>query len=162
LIYFICVFITNSLFRYINNNILNFFNLNIYKYKFLLIYTKIIQNLIHYFKNLVNALQSINLLSPDNVNLNLNVRVNVPVKVTVDKWVNNVTNFIKKSRLLSDLIKKNYNKDFASKTHLNLTIKLPNHKVKNYNEIKIYFFLFLGIVSSTIVIYYRPVIFYQI
>ena len=62
-----------------------FFNFNIYKYKFLLIYTEIIQYLIHYLKNLVNALQSISSLSPDNVNLNLNVRVNVPVKVTVDK-----------------------------------------------------------------------------
>ena len=64
-----------------------FFNLNIYiyKYKFLLIYTKIIEDLIHYLKNLVNALQNINLLSPDNANLNLNVRVSVPVKVTVDK-----------------------------------------------------------------------------
>jgi len=85
-----------------------FFNLNIYKYKYkyLLIYSKIIHNLIHYLKNLVNRLQSINSVSLDNVNLNLNVRVNIPVKVTVDKWVNNITNFTKKSGLLSDLIKK--------------------------------------------------------
>jgi hypothetical protein len=119
-----------------------FFNFNIYKYKFLLIYTEIIKNLIHYLKNLVNALQNINSLSPDNVNLNLNVWVNIPVKVTVDKWVSNITNFTKKSGLLSDLIKKNYTKDFVSKTRLNLTNKLPNDKVKNYNEIKIYFFYF--------------------
>jgi hypothetical protein len=81
-----------------------------------LIYIKIIQDLIYYLKNLVNALQTINSLSPDNVNLNL--RVKVPVKVTLDKWVNNVTNFTKKSSLLSELIKKNYTKNFANKTRL--------------------------------------------
>jgi len=117
-----------------------FFNFNIYK--FLLIYTEIIEYLIHYLKNLVNALQSISFLSPKNVNLNLNVWVNVPVKVTVEKWINNITNFIKKSGLLSDLIKKNYIKNFESKTRLNLTNKLLNDKVKNYNEIKVYFFIF--------------------
>jgi len=117
-----------------------FFNFNIYK--FLLIYTEIIEYLIHYLKNLVNALQSISFLSPKNVNLNLNVWVNVPVKVTVEKWINNITNFIKTSGLLSDLIKKNYIKNFESKTRLNLTNKLLNDKVKNYNEIKVYFFIF--------------------
>jgi len=73
-----------------------FFNFNIYK--FLLIYTEIIQYLMHYLKNLVSGLQSISFLSPDN--LNLNVWVNVPAKVTVEKWVNNITNFTKKSGLL--------------------------------------------------------------
>ncbi len=102
-----------------------FFNFNIYK--FLLIYTEIIEYLIHYLKNLVNALQSISFLSPKNVNLNLNVWVNVPVKVTVEKWINNITNFIKTSGLLSDLIKKNYIKNFESKTRLNL--KLLNYKI---------------------------------
>jgi len=115
-----------------------FFNFNIYK--FLLIYTEIIQYLIHYLKSLVNALQSISFLSPDN--LNLNVWVNVPVKIIVDKWVNNITNFTKKSGFLLDLIKKNYTKDFESKTRLNLTNKLLNDKVKNYNEIKVYFVIF--------------------
>jgi hypothetical protein len=72
-----------------------FFKFNIYKYKFLLVYIEVIQDLIYYLKNLVNVLQSINSLIPNNVNLKLNVRVSLPIKVTVDKSINNVINFIK-------------------------------------------------------------------